>query len=146
MKAVPEQVARFVPTGRPFNILGTDGMGRSDTREALRRYFEIDAGHVVVATLTGLMRDRPDRRLGRRRRDPPLRHRPRRRRPVPGLGVAASVVVLATSQGRFWHRRGGDLGRARDHQGRLSSAWRAISTSPATPIADDLLTPTPPRC
>ena len=55
MKAVPEQIARFVPEGRPFNILGTDGMGRSDTRQALRRFFEIDTGHVVVATLTGLM-------------------------------------------------------------------------------------------
>ncbi len=55
MKAVPDQIARFVPRDRPFNILGTDGMGRSDTREALRRHFEIDAGHVVVATLTGLV-------------------------------------------------------------------------------------------
>ena len=55
MRAVPEQVARFVPQDRPFTILGTDGMGRSDTREALRRYFEIDTGHVVVATLTGLL-------------------------------------------------------------------------------------------
>ena len=34
--------------------LGTDGFGRSDTREALRRFFETDAGHVVVAVLTGL--------------------------------------------------------------------------------------------
>ncbi|MEY4605402.1 MAG: pyruvate dehydrogenase (acetyl-transferring), homodimeric type, partial [Actinomycetota bacterium] len=34
--------------------LGTDGMGRSDTREALRRFFEIDAGHVVVAVLSAL--------------------------------------------------------------------------------------------
>ena len=32
-----------------------DGMGRSDTREALRRFFEIDMGHVVVAVLTGLL-------------------------------------------------------------------------------------------
>ena len=55
MKAVPDQISRFVPRDRPFNILGTDGMGRSDTREALRRHFEIDAGHVVVATLTGLV-------------------------------------------------------------------------------------------
>jgi pyruvate dehydrogenase E1 component len=55
MKVVPEQVARFVPEGRPFHVLGTDGMGRSDTREALRRFFEIDTGHVVVAVLTGLM-------------------------------------------------------------------------------------------
>jgi pyruvate dehydrogenase E1 component len=55
MKMVPDQIGRFVPAGRPFNVLGTDGMGRSDTREALRRHFEVDAGHVVVATLTGLM-------------------------------------------------------------------------------------------
>jgi pyruvate dehydrogenase E1 component len=55
MKIVPEQVARFVPERRPFHVLGTDGMGRSDTREALRRFFEIDTGHVVVAVLTGLM-------------------------------------------------------------------------------------------
>jgi pyruvate dehydrogenase E1 component len=52
MKIVPEQVARFVH--RPFVPLGTDGMGRSDTREALRRYFEVDAGHVVVAVLSTL--------------------------------------------------------------------------------------------
>jgi pyruvate dehydrogenase E1 component len=55
MKIVPEQIARFVPEGRPFEILGTDGMGRSDTREALRRFFEIDMGNVVVSVLTGLM-------------------------------------------------------------------------------------------
>jgi pyruvate dehydrogenase E1 component len=56
MKIVPEQVARFVP-GRTFVPLGTDGMGRSDTREALRDYFEIDAGHVVVAVLSALVAD-----------------------------------------------------------------------------------------
>ena len=52
MKAVPDQVARWVPA--PFLSLGTDGFGRSDTREALRRYFETDAAHVVVAALDGL--------------------------------------------------------------------------------------------
>ena len=53
MKLVPEQVARFVPD-RPFVPLGTDGFGRSDTREALRRFFEVDAPHVVVAVLHAL--------------------------------------------------------------------------------------------
>ena len=53
MKIVPEQIARFV-AGRQFVSLGTDGMGRSDTREALRRHFEVDAGHIVVATLAAL--------------------------------------------------------------------------------------------
>ncbi|MCB0956887.1 MAG: pyruvate dehydrogenase (acetyl-transferring), homodimeric type, partial [Ilumatobacter sp.] len=52
MKVVPEQIARFVR--RPFVPLGTDGMGRSDTREALRHHFEVDAGHVVVAVLSAL--------------------------------------------------------------------------------------------
>jgi len=53
MKIVPEQIARWLP-GRAFTPLGTDGMGRSDTREALRRFFEIDEGHVVVAVLSAL--------------------------------------------------------------------------------------------
>ncbi len=53
MKAVPDQVARFVPA--PFTALGTDGFGRSDTREALRRHFEVDAEHVVVAVLSSLV-------------------------------------------------------------------------------------------
>jgi pyruvate dehydrogenase E1 component len=52
MKAVPDQVARWVP--HQFIPLGTDGFGRSDTREALRRHFEVDAAHVVVAALHGL--------------------------------------------------------------------------------------------
>jgi len=56
MKVVPEQIARFVP-GRTFLPLGTDGMGRSDTRDALRRYFEVDAGHVVVGVLSALAAD-----------------------------------------------------------------------------------------
>jgi pyruvate dehydrogenase E1 component len=53
MKIVPEQVSRFLPD-KSFMPLGTDGFGRSDTREALRRLFEIDAGHVVVAVLSQL--------------------------------------------------------------------------------------------
>jgi len=57
MKAVPDQIARWVPNGRRFVPLGTDGFGRSDTREALRRHFETDAAHVVVATLAALAAD-----------------------------------------------------------------------------------------
>ncbi|RLE21403.1 MAG: pyruvate dehydrogenase (acetyl-transferring), homodimeric type, partial [Actinobacteria bacterium] len=56
MAAVPEQVQRFIP-GRTFVPLGTDGMGHSDTREALRRHFEVDTGHVVVGVLSGLLAD-----------------------------------------------------------------------------------------
>jgi pyruvate dehydrogenase E1 component len=54
IKAVPDMIARWVPA--PYTPLGTDGFGRSDTREALRRHFEIDAEHIVVATLSALMR------------------------------------------------------------------------------------------
>jgi pyruvate dehydrogenase E1 component len=45
-------VARWVPG--LFTPLGTDGYGRSDTRAALRRHFETDAAHVVVAVLDSL--------------------------------------------------------------------------------------------
>jgi len=55
VRAVPDQVARWIP--RRFTSLGTDGFGRSDTREVLRRFFEIDAAHVVVAVLGGLEAD-----------------------------------------------------------------------------------------
>jgi pyruvate dehydrogenase E1 component len=52
MKAVPDQIARWVP--RPWTVMGTDGFGRSDTREALRRFFEIDAPCIVIAALHAL--------------------------------------------------------------------------------------------
>jgi pyruvate dehydrogenase E1 component len=52
MRAVPDQIARWVPGS--YISLGTDGFGRSDTREHLRHYFETDAGHVVVAVLSAL--------------------------------------------------------------------------------------------
>ena len=53
VRAVPDQVSRWVPSR--FTSLGTDGYGRSDTREHLRRHFEVDTGHVVVAALSALM-------------------------------------------------------------------------------------------
>jgi pyruvate dehydrogenase E1 component len=49
IKAVPDQIARWVPG--PYAVLGTDGFGRSDTRPALRRHFRIDAEHIAVAVL-----------------------------------------------------------------------------------------------
>ncbi len=49
MKIVPDQIARFAPAG--FHPLGTDGFGRSETREALRRFFEVDAASICVAAL-----------------------------------------------------------------------------------------------
>jgi pyruvate dehydrogenase E1 component len=53
MRALPEQVASYLD-GRLL-ALGTDGFGRSDTRQALRRFFEINAEHVTVAALHALV-------------------------------------------------------------------------------------------
>src|SRR5213594_2740927 len=52
LKSLPDQIARWV--GSPFVPLGTDGFGRSDTRDALRRHFEIDAESVATASLHAL--------------------------------------------------------------------------------------------
>ena len=52
--AVPDLIRQWV--GGDYVVLGTDGFGRSDTREALRRFFEIDAEHIVLATLSSLVR------------------------------------------------------------------------------------------
>jgi pyruvate dehydrogenase E1 component len=54
MRMVPDQIARWVPQG--LTPLGTDGYGRSDTREALRRFFEVDAESVALAALVQLAR------------------------------------------------------------------------------------------
>ena len=53
MKILPEGIARWVPGG--LAVLGTDGNGRSSSREELRRYFQIDAENIVVKTLDTLV-------------------------------------------------------------------------------------------
>ncbi len=55
MMLVPDQIARWVPG--TFVPLGTDGFGMSDTREALRRHFEVDAESIALAALYGLHKD-----------------------------------------------------------------------------------------
>ena len=55
VKALPESIARWFP--KPPVSLGTDGFGRSESRAALRRFFEVDAEHIVVATLDALSRE-----------------------------------------------------------------------------------------
>ena len=52
MKVVPDQIAPWIPGG--LLALGTDGFGRSDTRQQLRRFFEVDAELTVIATLYAL--------------------------------------------------------------------------------------------
>jgi pyruvate dehydrogenase E1 component len=51
--AWPDMVSRWVPTAA-WRSMGTDGYGRSDTREELRRFFDIDAAHVTAAVLVEL--------------------------------------------------------------------------------------------
>mgnify|MGYP000228726901 FL=1 len=53
VKAVPDMIQKWIP-GK-YVSLGTDGFGRSDTRENLRKFFEIDAQHIVAATISTLL-------------------------------------------------------------------------------------------
>ena len=55
MKSLPEMVARWIE--RPYTVLGTDGFGRSDTRDALRTHFEVNREHITYAALHGLCLD-----------------------------------------------------------------------------------------
>jgi pyruvate dehydrogenase E1 component len=55
VKALPNAIDRWA--GRPVTSLGTDGFGRSEGRASLRDFFEVDAKHIVLATLTDLARD-----------------------------------------------------------------------------------------
>jgi len=55
VRAVAEQIRPYVP--RRYLVLGTDGFGRSDTREKLRAFFEVDRKHVAVAALHALAQD-----------------------------------------------------------------------------------------
>jgi len=52
MRAFAEQIRPFVPA--PYHTLGTDGFGRSDSREALRRHFEVDRHYIAVTALKAL--------------------------------------------------------------------------------------------
>ncbi len=54
MKAYAEQIRPFIPMGRGYKVLGTDGFGRSDFRGKLREHFEVNRHYIVVATLKAL--------------------------------------------------------------------------------------------
>ena len=56
MKVLPESIAQWVP-GKLLS-LGTDGFGRSESRAALRDFFEVDAKHIVLGTLHALAREK----------------------------------------------------------------------------------------
>jgi len=55
LKVLPDSIDRWLP--KPLHALGTDGFGRSDSREELRNFFEVDARFIVLSTLYGLMQE-----------------------------------------------------------------------------------------
>ncbi|MCA6216341.1 pyruvate dehydrogenase (acetyl-transferring), homodimeric type [Ideonella sp. B7] len=54
IKAYAEQIRAFIPKGRSYKVLGTDGFGRSDFRSELRKHFEVNRHYIVVAALKAL--------------------------------------------------------------------------------------------
>ena len=54
MKNYAEQIRAFIPAGRSYRVLGTDGFGRSDFRSQLRKHFEVNRHYIVVAALRAL--------------------------------------------------------------------------------------------
>ncbi|MFC6276630.1 pyruvate dehydrogenase (acetyl-transferring), homodimeric type [Psittacicella hinzii] len=57
VRAYAEQIRAFLPTAN-YNTLGTDGFGRSDSRENLREFFEVDAKHIALTSVYALLRQR----------------------------------------------------------------------------------------
>ena len=57
MKNYADQIRAFIPRGRSYKVLGTDGFGRSDFRSKLREHFEVNRHYIVVAALKALSED-----------------------------------------------------------------------------------------
>ena len=71
VRAVPDLIRGFVKS--PYTVLGTDGFGRSDTRAALRAFFEVDARHIAIAALSAIDASLVRRALRRYELDPGAR-------------------------------------------------------------------------
>jgi pyruvate dehydrogenase E1 component len=54
MKSFADQIRAYLPKGRDYRVLGTDGFGRSDTREKLRHFFEVNRYWVTISALKAL--------------------------------------------------------------------------------------------
>jgi pyruvate dehydrogenase E1 component len=54
IKSYAEQIRPYLPAGRTYKVLGTDGFGRSDFRSKLREHFEVNRHYIVVAALKAL--------------------------------------------------------------------------------------------
>ena len=123
LRAFPDQIRQWVP--RRYRVLGTDGFGRSDSRRALRRFFEVDRHYVAVAALKQLADEGTidaRARAGGDRRATRSTPKPRCRRPYErdvrrGIGRSSGHRRL---RGRPDHRDPGLAGRHR--RGRRSAA------------------------
>ena len=112
MKVLPESIAQWLP--RPLVALGTDGFGRSESRVALRDFFEVDAKHIVLATLTALRaRSRSSSMCCRRQSKIWESIRKRRIRQIlKSSAASASCRALVRSVARRQHA----AGRSRLHE------------------------------
>jgi pyruvate dehydrogenase E1 component len=54
MRMFAEQIRAYIPNGRTYKVLGTDGFGRSDSRDKLREFFEVNRYYITVAALKSL--------------------------------------------------------------------------------------------
>ena len=97
MRIVPDQIRQWVP-GR-YHVLGTDGYGRSDSRAALRDFFEVDRRYVVVAALKALADEGKLDVATVSARDRALRHRSRQAEPGDGLGGDAHGGASSSKSG-----------------------------------------------
>ena len=75
MRLFAEQIRAYIPNGRTYKVLGTDGFGRSDTRAKLREFFEVNRYYITVAALKSLAEEGKIDGAGRGGGDRQVRHR-----------------------------------------------------------------------
>ena len=122
IRAFPDQIRQWVPGG--YRTLGTDGYGRSDSRSALRRFFEVDRHYVAVAALKELADSGEILPSGWPRRFPSTSSIPTRRC---RRAYECHRVHGRSSRHRRLRRRTGnrDPGLGRRHRGRRGSPGHA---------------------
>ena len=124
---VPDQIRQWVP-GR-YDVLGTDGYGRSDTRAALREFFEVDRRYIALAALKALADEGTLDVATVTGRDRALRHRPRQAESGDGLSGGAMAQPDRSSRPDIGDFKDVEVievaGEARRHRRRRSAADHA---------------------
>ena len=82
MKNYADQIRAFMPKGRTYKVLGTDGFGRSDFRTKLREHFEVNRHYIVVAALKALAEEGSGAGGEGGRGDQEVRHQRRQDQPA----------------------------------------------------------------